>query len=465
MAATLTLTHAVIGTVDLLGASVSVAPGGFGIQTSDDMAWTTFEMVSRAADATFRTQMYGLEEMRVIARLWVADATRNVPVYLNWNNDGETARRTIVHDINYEVIPNGKFTALQGKNAVYFRISVLHPPFFESSVAETQKTEGSVSTLGGQFYYNVGGYGSIPGRISEFIFNDTVGTYTKMYSKIWIGIRDYRHGITDAQTLWEAELGTLSYDTTTASASAASSDGYLTTSFATDTSMKKRFTLPWSVVYTASASAESDICGRYLVLGRMKLSSATVECAVDLRYGWTDIADVEQSCGITYVSGVDNANLTNWNLIPLGSVEIPPTGDRDSWVSTTGGFFLSFNFVLYAERLSDAGSMDTDCFVLIPTDHLCIIKGAKVGLDGSMVDHGVYIITGDDDVSYAVNKSALASLGNVEYSFENWNYPRTDSRGGIVVIAAQASDTHEIGSQADVALTVYPRYLIYRYLS
>ena len=174
-------------------------------------------------------------------------------------------------------------------------------------------------------------------------------------SKVWAGIRAQRNGNTGFIPKWEAEHGTNATDASDIADANASNGTAVAVTFATATDMTKRLSVLWSNIATANYD---HISGKYLVLGRMRLSAGTVEVATELRHGWIGAAGLESSLGVSFVSAVTEAGMVNYNLVPLGMADIPPTGDRDSVASGDGGTnsaLRSYGLSLYAERLSGAG--------------------------------------------------------------------------------------------------------------
>jgi hypothetical protein len=360
-------------------------------------------------------------------------------------SEGESSRRSRVHAITTETAGDGVFTPMLGRSSARVSIAVQHDALWEDTGPTVISTTG-VSTTGGVWVIS-NDAGSMAQRLRELIITSTWAGYL---SKFWIGIRNLREGSSGFVPLWEAENGTNILDATDVSDATASGAYNVTIDFATSAAMAKRFTLRWGQVM---GSNMHHIIGRYLVLARVKLSSGTTEVAVDLRHGWGGFAGMESSAGITYLSAVTDSNLTSWNLVPLGTVQIPTTGNReDVAAAEVDNYMLS----LFAERLSGSGSLLVDCFILIPAEHLAVINGASVGNAAGPLE--LYSPPGDEP--YALGKTAAAGLyGNVEYSFENWNYPLG---GGILVLAAQAAGSHSLSVTCNLDGELMPRWRGYR---
>jgi len=439
-----------IGTANVnLLTELEVARSGFSYQTSDELMWTNFDLVSTLADASFKYSIFKLDQLKEFARNYISDITNSDPVYLIWVTDGENNRHSIVYDLSYEIRAEENLSPLLGNNAAKVRLSVQHNPYWEADGSVT--FAGTVNTLGGTINMNVGSI-SYPSRIQYMNVDGYNDEFANHLTKAWIGIRDKRNGLGGFISKWETEYGSLGTDASFGTSSAASNGTTTNITFAT-TAMNKRITVQWGNVATANYD---DICGSYLVLGRIKLSAGTVEVVTELRHGWLGFAGLESSVGVNYISAVTDANLVNYNLIPLGIVDIPPTGDRSAIASQTASIMSSYGLSLYAERLSAGGSMSVDCFVLIPNDHLLVLGSADIN---HFTGRSVRAFTGDDDFSYAINRSQSLGFGNIEYSFENWNYPMA---GGALVVAAQSGSIHQLGGSVDISGYIFPRYRSYQ---
>lgn len=444
MAKTLQITDGTT-TVDLLTGNLDLAANGWSTKTASDGEgiWEVFEIVSNASDADLRTAKADFDTLIEQARVYRQKPYESVPVVLKWQSEGETARQALVLDGESEILADDIYSPLLGLTGggALIRLAVKRHPSWELLSAQTSGSD-DVSTLGGSFAISITDNGTAPGRISSLLIDD--GPVTAL-NKIWCGIRPTRLGTAGFISVWEAENGTNFTDAADTVDATASDGNQVTIDFATTTTLAKRFTLRWGQV---AGGNYDDIIGRYLVLGRVKLSSAATEVAVQLRHGFAGSAAYEAIVGTTYLSAVDNTALTNWNLVELGVVDIPPTGNRSGIVSSTmDDYFL----LLYAEQLAGA-SLLFDCFVLIPAEHMVTAKGALVD---SNVNSLLNYFTGPDDFQTAVGVQAAGLNYNCEFSFENWEFPIA---GGLLVFAGQAQSLHALSQDVDLLLSIVPRF-------
>lgn len=434
------------------GTTIGIGAGGFGYKVgASDLNWITIDVVSKYDDDYLRDRLHILDKITQYAHDYSADTLNAEAVHLYWAADGEPLRSSVVYDLNYEILSEQGLTALLGKDAAKLRIAFQHSPYWES--AGTSNHSGTLITLGGTLALTAGS-NSFPARIQKFEWGGQPGNeFQTGINKLWAGIRDTRNGYAGFIPKWEAEHGTNATDASDIADANASNGTAVAVTFATGTAMTKRFSVTVSNIATANYD---DFVGRYLVLGRMRMSAATVEVATELRHGWLGVAGMESSLGVTFISAVTDANLVNYNLIPLGVADVPPTGDRSGLASTGGAAapIRSYGMSLYAERLSAGGSMVFDCFILIPTDHLQIIGSASVSYLGYCRAY-----TGEDDIPYAINYTLANGWGNTEYSFENWNKP---VGGGMLVVAAQGATISNLLGTVTISMDIKNRFRAYQ---
>jgi hypothetical protein len=437
-------------TIDLLSGDLRLERGGWSTRTTrDGRVWETLSLVSNAADATIRATQIDIDQFFEYARAYEENILESTPVWLKWRSDGELEKRALVYDGETELKTDDCVTPLLGVGGMRLTIAIERDKAWEEPGVYTVSTT-NVNHIGGT--WTIGSdIGSMAQRISKFTM--TAGGTSK--GKFWMGIRDIRNGTTGFISKWEAEDGGVGTDTALAADATASPGGggntKITCTFATVQTLALRSSLSWAAVQTVGNY--DDIVGSYLVLARMKLDAGTTEVAVQLQYGWGGLGTgTATPVGTTFLSAVDDASLTNWNFIELGSVDFPPTGNRDD-VAITNDEIKEVELNLWAERISVAGSLDLDCYVLIPNEHLFVAK-APTNLDAT-----VDAWTGPDGFQYCLGKDGT-TYGNMEYSFNDWYYP---VGGGIMVIAVQASTiSQNLTDVAAMSVQLYPRWKTFR---
>lgn len=446
-------------TLDLLAGVFRLADAGWQAQQSDVPTWETFTLIGSGTDAQIRSEQDKIDRLAEVAYNYVKDILEKTPVYLRIQSEGETVRRAVVMNMATQYGTESNVSALLGANStssntvILLTLAVYRTPAFEPESATTKSTTG-ISTSGGKWIPPTSNAGVLDQRIATATFSST--TATAALYKMWIGIRKVRLGLTDLQSLWECENGTMiSADTTTAADATASNSSKVQCTFATTAALAKRFTLFWQSAATGGTTPTDDIIGEYLVLGRVKLSSSSTEVRILLKHGWQGLSYDREIAGDTYLSAVQNSNLTNWNLIELGRVKLPPTGNRDGIGEAAGDIpYIGLN--VWAERMSASGTLDMDCFILIPTDYLLYLEQCYVWASGGPTK----IYTSPLNEQYALSRTgSTGAIINTLGSFNNWFYP---AGGGALIIAAQELGQHTLGWTVDITLDLYPRYKIYK---
>ena len=146
---------------------------------------------------------------------------------------------------------------------------------------------------------------------------------------LWLGFRPENAGLTNFESLWECEDGTIVDVVDTAlqadvapingvndaSPVGALGNDSLRCTFAVDPTLIERFHVTVNDVCTAAGHADFDHQqGEYLILLRCRIIGAGGVAGVQMRSGYTGQIIHEE----VYV---DN---TDWHLIPLGNISIPP---------------------------------------------------------------------------------------------------------------------------------------------
>lgn len=446
-------------TVDLLTGTFKLADAGWLAQQSDNPVWETFTCFAQGTDAAIRTEQDKLDKLSEVAYNYVKDILEKTPVYLRVQSEGETVRRAVVLNIAVSYGADSNISALLGANMVSSQtgtlvtIAVYRTPYFEQESANVTSTTGL--TANGGFWVPAGsGAGVIPQRISKFVVSSS--TATSALYKMWIGIRRIRNGSANFKCLWECETGTMHIaDTTTQADATASGSSKVQITYATSATLARRFTLVWQTG-GGGGTTDDDILGEYLVLGRVKLSSASTEVRILLKHGWLGLSYDQEIAGDTYLSAVQDSNLTNWNLVELGRVKLPPTGNRDGIGEATADIaYVSLN--IWSERMSASGNLDMDYILLVPTDHLLYLEQTYAWASGGKTN--VYTSPLNEQIALSRVSEPSGAIVNTIGSYNNWYYP---SGGGIVVVAAQEKTRHQLGFTLDVTLNLVPRYKLFK---
>jgi hypothetical protein len=197
-----------------------------------------------------------------------------------------------------------------------------------------------------------------------------------------------------------------------------------------------------------------DYDGDYLVLLRCRVDTGEVD--VYGRYGYEGTSTrpkFGKTQAITH---------TDWKLVPLGVVSIPPERrlrDEES--------FWRINklcFDISAEEISGTPTFDMDALLLVPwdrslyTDDVSICRSSYQTGTGEYMnaDLHVYRTPLDEMVIIAEDESFGGVDTNIRWSENNWTIPAEDC---ILVAFAQRDASHQIADDFLVTLDYYPRYM------
>jgi hypothetical protein len=402
-----------------------------------------------------------LEKLQEICRRWHSDTNEKDSVWLEWNADGESAKRSLVYDIRL-TYPSGPVVSPFGRyKTLTARLSLNRHPLWESAPPVSGYAIGAVgsqvSALGGKQELATT-YGTVPGRIAKTnIFCG--GTPTDVFSNIWLGIRDPYHGYTNFQSLYECETGAMGTDTavdTTAACSPVGSvaDNVAFCNFATVTTLAKRVSI--QITTTLGGANLQYQAGTYVVLLRCELSEAGT-LGLQLRYGINGAPDADFiQCEEVYATNEDA------HFVELGEVTIPPQGSRYEYYTTTFGGSASWiqsirytEFQIWAEQITNTPEIDFDCIVLIPARHYLKFQDISLPEDST-----AWFYCHEDDTNTACIESPLGTkMPSAEFVARDWYMP---NNGALVVVAAERSTGQFIADAVYGGFEVFHRWLSYR---
>jgi hypothetical protein len=286
--------------------------------------------------------------------------------------------------------------------------------------------------------------GDLSGRISYVQISNM--TDTALLDDFWLGIRPTYAGTANYTSLWECEYGTNGTGASDVGASSESNGTVVRVDFTSNSAMVQRLRVSYS---QASGTLDDNMSGKYLVLGRIACGAST-ECLVDLYQGLAQVGSTPQGIELVGETKVTN---TEYKLIELGQVQLPPSGLKV--FDGTGTNYVDPTLYIYAQRLSGSSYLYLDCLILIPCEHMLTIKNASIdnGADA------IYYRSGADGKSIAFMYDSTSERNEiVEHSIVDFNWP---SDGGVMVIAAQAASgtiEHDLVANVRVGMYVYPRY-------
>lgn len=408
-----------------------------GVQTEN------LELVGQDTVSNLIGAVNEIEEQLEAARDWHEDRMRKVSRWLEANADGESARRSLIYEGSVRYPTGIGISPLLERGTMRARVSISRHPLWEDMTGRTI-TLTNLSTLGGSAAIEdvVGVY---PSRMSLCQVKGRNGGGGPIY-RGWIGIRPAYEGTNSPQVMWEAESGGVySSNDTSKVADAACSGGYkVQTTFATHPEMCVR-------AHGWGGDVPDDM-GRYLVLGRCKVTESDTVVGVRMHIGY--IND-----GMDAPTG-DEVWITNtaWRLIPLTVFQMPPHPYR--WDNYDR--LKSNRAFLYAERAAGTGYFELDALVYIPANHFAYFEGGRIqyNVEGYCP---LDIYTFEDDTTGAVGTLSTAggefdSLA-VSYSTTDFYLPVGDS---TLVFAGERETQHVLDDAVDVTIKAWSRWPSYR---
>jgi hypothetical protein len=437
MAQVVKLVCAALTDVDLLSGNIKLSSDGWETTTSNEKVWETITLVGAATDANIRTTKDQIDDMAEQARQYNLNPRVADEVWFQWNADSESAKQALVYEIQSEILAHESLSSpLLGGDVAIMKIAIQRHPENENTSATTDTASG-VSTLGGQ--WTIGNIsGSSPQRIQKLQISTADAGIRQ---EIWVGIRPLYEGVGSFTALWEAEDGGTGSGVTSPADGTASGGNKIQADLTVTANdgLKSEISIA-NVV----GSNYNHFIGKYHVLARMKVASSATQVMVELAQWWKGSYS---SQGITFVDGE-----TSWKLFSLGTISLPPFADRGN-VASGHADFDDCGFAVLANSVDDTGTLDIDCYVLIPAEHSVTILGAGVDTTDNL-----WLYTDPDEGQWAIGESSQA-LGGLQPSFENWEYP---VGGGLLVVAAQASTGHTLSRTVAFSISLYPRWKSYR---
>jgi hypothetical protein len=427
-------------TVYFIGGSSELKLGAGGWNTesiSEEFIWETIELISDNTDATVRAEKKKLDLLLYKARLFNSNPLSSVPVWLYFNADGESAKRSLVLDGSTKILSDNIYSPLMGVDSIKVNAAIKRKHIWENTSATNVSTTG-LNVLGGSWLVS-----NDAGTENQRIESAFIKGVTAAKDQYWVGFRPIYEGTTGFVPLWECEDGINGTDASDAVDATASGGNRVDVSFTTTATLANRLEIR---VDDIGVSNLDDFVGKYQILGRFKLDAGSTQIRVQLRAGLYYLYDSNTVVQDTIIDGE-----TSWHLYELGEVQFPPMGNRDGNPDT---WVRWMTLSIWAERLSTTGSLWLDALILIPSDHFFSSKA-----DATPAGGGVDVYTNALDEQYAVGNALADARGNIDPSFTNWEYP---IGGGLLVIAAQKNSDSTLTGTLNVELNLVPRWQSYR---
>jgi hypothetical protein len=262
----------------------------------------------------------------------------------------------------------------------------------------------------------------------------------------WIGIREKMSGTTNFEPIWECEDGNTANGSSVQTVAGASGGDVIQKASPAST-LTKYWSMSVDDVCTANSHTDHNHQeGEYLVLCRCKINSGTV--GLQMRYGLESSSLSLMPAAEVFITHTD------WKLIELGRIQIPPAGIDEKLAIFNAAKFMSIE--IYAEQVSGTSTLDLDALCLIPTHHFWSFTNAKVQATASRY---VRATTTPNDKHAAYGLESVSADVSLSYTLDNWYLPTGDS---ILVAAGQSSTSHSLTPNWSITADYYPRWSIYR---
>ena len=388
------------------------------------------------------------DKLREVA--WYNDAAERYGVWLRAQLPDETeARQALITQAGGEIGSPVLAPPLSPGNALrQYHLALERIPFWEATSHITFNVD-YVNCTGGQAYYVTTDppgeiYGDVPARLASLSFKGRSGGGT-LY-EFWLGFRTDRFGVRgNFAPVWECEDGSLDNDTTSV-ADATAHGGYKAEcTFDGSAAMLERATVAIEDVTTNYA----DQRGSFIVLLRAKVDSGTT-CRVRLFDGFESTAalGVDAQWRSQQRVIVDS---TSWLLHPLGTIDIPPSGD-----CILSDSLRHFALMVKAERTAGSDSLHLDSLILIPQGEGAVYAGGggvQYSVPGDPRPIKIRHYADGPIAAWAYYQNMPIVTANVEP--HKYGLPVGI---GDLVLAGQGASSHTLTDAVDIELQIYPRY-------
>jgi hypothetical protein len=418
-------------------------------------------------EATYLASEALLKAYRRLVNLYRADPLLTETPWLYLNLATEAEKRYYVKEMRL-VYPNSSDASplLRSGNA-YIEVQLLvhHAAENESSVVALDAV--TLSARGNGKTTLPSGYGDTLNRISVASIVSTANPELDHLAswKFWLGIRRAYLGFSNFTPEWDlpyAGTGTNTADAT------AIGGNYLLFNMTGSPSYARKTT---THLRDITANCLHWI-GTYRLLLRQRLSAANMSVSIQAKTGYKN-GNVDIPGPLTSISS--DAAATNWNLVDLGQITIPP-GDYRGMISanpittpTLADAVGRFKIEIWAELTSGSGDLHLDALYLVPDTHLLIIEGAQLKGSPDTVtvrtfeDDAVQAISNYTSDPYALGESWIDT--SIDHEAKAWGLP---PEGGMLVFIGQSTraggtswhnDSTNVPQNHDITLNVIERWL------
>lgn len=406
----------------------------------------SFTLTGRGSETQLTTELNTLETLINNAILYSNDGLRGNAVWLNLQTPGDVTNRR--RCIAAATRPQWAWNNGGGINP--FLTSQTIKGSFTLFMAhvdwEDEDTHGghttTLSALGGKnASFQLTQQGTAYGRIKS-IRLDTLNQ-PGLITKLWIGLRPRRDGMSGLVNVWSASLGDNGTGTAGAVDANCSSGNRKTVTYSTG-SLVRRTTVNYDDV--VGVADNTHLRGRYLVLLRYAIAADNTAWEVQVRYGFSGATHAALEPAIVSRATGSSA----YKVVELGTVQFPPSNDRGLITDLS-----ECEISIYAGGISGTGNLYLGELILIPTEHLIRVEGASIGPSTGDFETTIYTHPNGEVYGYGYD---IVPNATVRVSPENWVLPFEPC--GLYLAAAQG-DNLTLTDTIEVTLTLHRRYRNY----
>jgi len=395
----------------------------------------TMDLLGNDTSVNVRSGVNSIEDVLEGARLYHSNELHETSYWLEWNADGESAKRSLLYTGAMQYPLSVGVNQFLPNNRLVGRLTMTRHPLWETTTATTISSSG-VSCSGGMWQIT-GVPGTAPARLSSFSADWGTGGSSDI-AELWVGIRPDYYGRSGFDPVWPVENGTAATDTSVSS-------GAMYTTFATDETMTKRFEVS---VDDVISSDYNHMIGRYLVLARAKVAAADTVVGVQMAAGYIS-AGFRTPSAARYIDGK-----TGYHLLELGYIQIPSAG---VYYGQPADAARRYCIELRAEHIEGTQGLYIDSFYLIPSEHFLYINGVSV-----VTNNPAWAVVKENDAVH-IGGYWGAYQANAVGSAIDWYLPVGAS---VLVIAGQddiaEAAPHSLTNNLDLSIDYYPRWRSFR---
>jgi len=405
----------------------------------------TFRIKGSSSD-NLATQVQALDTKIRQVNDWLKNpGVERYQVWLRVKMNNETLeRQAMVKSIRGTAIAVQALEAQLDSDVEDYQVAIERTPWWEDPYAyPTTTAKTNINSIGGLATLSETIRGDVPARLAKVSL--TPPDAVSPMSDYWLGWKTNRFGVAaNFQPVWS--IGDSGLPLIADTAQVADGTAYGTNKLQCTFASGATFLARCINQLGGSTGVDADQRGSYTVLLRAKMSDASV-ARVRIEAGFAP--------GITLYNPVIRSRQvvsgTAWRLYEVGNVSIPPTRIYATHTLT------NFAIQLDAERLSGAGYLDVDCFILIPVDDGMVKLSAPIGVTTTGKSINVFQRVTDD----------LGALfeegGNVLYSVivkptGKWALPAYDDSPVLVVAAQDVTAGSVKGKLVNMSYTYIPRW-------